>query len=100
MGVNTSGNFWEFLGIPNNSKFEVNCLWNLWVGVLSNVLYYHELYHTCSPCITIGIISWGNVLQFQGCHYKDFKLLGKYNKQVGNQTARDFFWFYFSSISI
>ena len=26
------------------------------------------------------------------------KLLGKYNKEAGNQTARDFFWFYFSSI--
>ena len=27
------------------------------------------------------------------------KLLGKYNKyQAGNQTARDFFWFYFYSI--
>ena len=29
---------------------------------------------------------------------QDFKLLGKYNKLVGNQTARDFFWFHFSSI--
>ena len=25
-------------------------------------------------------------------------LLGKYNKEAGYQTARDFFWFYFSSI--
>ena len=33
----------------------------------------------------------------QGCHY-DFKLAGKYNKYVGKQTARDLFWFYFSSI--
>ena len=23
-------------------------------------------------------------------------LLGKYNKYIGNQTASDFFWFYFS----
>ena len=30
MGENTSGNFGEFLGIPNNSKFGGNCLWNLW----------------------------------------------------------------------
>ena len=29
---------------------------------------------------------------------KDFKLPGKYNKQAGNQTARDFFQFYISSI--
>ena len=31
----------------------------------------------------------------QGCQ-QDLKLPGKYNNQVGNQTARDFFWFYFS----
>ena len=33
----------------------------------------------------------------QACH-QDFKLSGKYmyNKQAGNQRARDFFWFYFS----
>ena len=30
MGENIGGNFWEFLGIPNNSKFGGNCLWNLW----------------------------------------------------------------------
>ena len=30
MGENTSGNFGEFLGIPNKSKFGGNCLWNLW----------------------------------------------------------------------
>ena len=24
--------------------------------------------------------------------------MGKYNMWVGNQTARDFFWFYFSSV--
>ena len=29
---------------------------------------------------------------------EDFKLPGKYNKQAGNQTARGFFWFYFSSV--
>ena len=28
----------------------------------------------------------------------DFKFPGKYNKLAGNQTARDLFWFYFSSI--
>ena len=28
--VGIFGNFWEFLGIPNNSKFEANCLWNVW----------------------------------------------------------------------
>ena len=35
----------------------------------------------------------------QGC-YQDFKFPGKYEykKQAGNQTAKDFFWFYFSSI--
>ena len=33
----------------------------------------------------------------QGCHW-DLKLPGKYNKNAGNQTARDFFRFYFSSI--
>ena len=32
------------------------------------------------------------------CCHKDFKLPGKYNKQAGNQTARDFFQFYISSI--
>ena len=32
----------------------------------------------------------------QGCH-QDFKLLGKYNQQAGNQIAKNFFWFYFSS---
>ena len=36
-------------------------------------------------------------ISFQSCHL-DFKLLGKYNKYAGNQTARDLFWFYFSSI--
>ena len=29
----------------------------------------------------------------QGCDYV-FKLPGKYNMSVGNQTARAFFWFY------
>ena len=33
----------------------------------------------------------------QGCHYNS-KLPGKYSKWVGNQTARGFFWLYFSSI--
>ena len=28
-----------------------------------------------------------------------FKLPGKYNKEAGNKTARDFLWFYFSSLS-
>ena len=36
-------------------------------------------------------------MEIQGCH-KDFKLPGKYNQQAGNQTARDFFSFYFCSI--
>ena len=30
----------------------------------------------------------------------DLKLPGKYNKQAGNQTAGDFFWFYFSFFSV
>ena len=30
IGENTSGNFSEFLGIPNHWKFGGNCLWNLW----------------------------------------------------------------------
>ena len=30
MGENTSGNFWELLGIHNTSKFKGNCFWNLW----------------------------------------------------------------------
>ena len=38
-----------------------------------------------------------NIAGVQGCH-QDFKLPGKYNKQAGNQTAREFLWFYFSSI--
>ena len=37
-------------------------------------------------------------LIFTGLSQKDFKLPGKYNKYAGNQTARDFFLCYFSSI--
>ena len=36
------------------------------------------------------------VVYLQGCH-QDFQLQGKY-KVEGNQTARGFLWFYFSSI--
>ena len=30
---------------------------------------------------------------------KDFKVPGKYNKKAANQTARDVFWFFVSSVS-
>lgn len=33
-------------------------------------------------------------MSFQMSCHKDFKFSGKY-KSVGNQSARDFFWFYF-----
>ena len=35
MGENTSGNLWEFLGIPNNSKFEGELSLEF-VGILGN----------------------------------------------------------------
>ena len=34
----------------------------------------------------------------QACHQDNFQVTGKYSKWAENQTAEDFFWFYFFSI--
>ena len=41
----------------------------------------------------------GNCIVISGILLR-FQVAGKHHKQAGNQTARDFFWFYFSSILI
>ena len=43
MGESTSWNSLEFLGIPNTSKFEGNCLWNFWelLGIAKTPMIIH-----------------------------------------------------------
>ena len=41
----------------------------------------------------------GNCIVISGILLR-FQVASKHHKQAGNQTARDFFWFYFSSILI
>lgn len=48
-----------------------------------------------SSCFLLAVVI--GLIKMQGCR-SDFKLPVKYNKQAGNQTAKDFFQFYFSSI--
>ena len=45
---NTSGNFSEFLGIPNHWKFGGNCLWNLW-ELLEIAKTHWPCASSCSP---------------------------------------------------
>ena len=48
-------------------------------------------------CIFSYEVTTGNMSAVR--KLKDFKVPGKYNKKAANQTARDVFWFYGSSVS-
>ena len=54
--------FWEFLGIPNNSKFEGNCLWNLWelLGIAKTPMriYRNSEEFSIIPKILKSLLTW------------------------------------------
>ena len=61
----------------------------------SQVLSHRPQWSSGSSKVRRSLIKM--VIPEQGSCHQDFKLLGKYNQQAWNQTAKNFFWFYFSS---